>query len=178
MSLNKFCSDARLLFKFNGDAEGASLIEMAVVTPFLFILILGILEFGNVLYQHQLISSGIRDAGRYLARWNDNDITTNDCGALPTTVEDTAKQIAVTGSPSGGDKRVDWWNVGDISITYATTPAIDSGTGARLYSEACDDVTIIQVTTTVSYTGLGFLDFLGLGQTLDFTMSHEERRIR
>jgi hypothetical protein len=146
--------------------DGAALVEAMVVLPFFMVLALGILEFGNLLYQYHHIVSGVRDAARYLARVQD-----------PTSAESTAKQIAVTGETSGGDKRVSWWNTSDITVSYTNIAnPIDPGTGERPYRDD-STVTIIRVTANVSYPGIGFLDLLGLGSPLDISISHEQRHI-
>lgn len=154
--------------RFLKQEKGVALVEMAVVMPFVFILSLGIFEFGNVLYQHHLIATGIRDAGRWLARYP------VEAGG-PESGEAQAKQIALTGEIVGGTKRVSWWNVADITINIVPiSNPIDPGTGERTYRGE-DPIKIIRVSTTGSYSGLGFLDFLGIGPELVFSLSHEER---
>lgn len=142
------------------DERGASLVETAVVVPFLLLLGLGVSEFGNVLYNHHLIETGVRDAARYLARFG-----------TPATRETEAKALAVTGSISGGTQRISWWNTGDVSISYQTTA---NPSGAY---RGPDPILVVRVSTTVTYNGLGFLDFLGLGSSLTFSLAHEQRVI-
>ncbi len=43
---------------------GAAAVEMALVLPFLLIIIMGIIEFGRVLYSHQVITNAAREASR------------------------------------------------------------------------------------------------------------------
>lgn len=154
------------------------MVEMALVTPFLIILALGIFEFGNLLYGHQLITTGIRDAGRWLARVPARDLTLTPpvLGPDDTVNHAKATQIALTGEIVGGTKRVSWWYFADIVIdtTSGDIPNPILGTGERAYRGG-DPIKIIQVSTTVSYNGLGYLNFLGIGPTLDFSLSHEER---
>jgi hypothetical protein len=143
-----------------GDERGSSLVETAVVVPFLLVLGLGVSEFGNVLYNHHLVDTGVRDAARYLARFRQ-----------PETRETEAKQLAVTGSTTGGTKRVAWWDSDDVSISYK---AIANPTGAY---RGPDPIRVVQVETNVTYGGVGFLGFLGLGDSLTFSIAHEERVI-
>jgi hypothetical protein len=142
------------------DERGSSLVETAVVIPFLLVLGLGVSEFGNVLYNHHLVDTGVRDAARYLARFKQ-----------PETRETEAKQLAVTGSTTGGTKRVAWWDTGDVMITYKQ---FANPTGAY---RGPDPIRVVQVETNVTYGGVGFLSFLGLGNSLTFGMAHEERVI-
>jgi len=143
-----------------GDERGSSLVETAVVIPFLLVLGLGVSEFGNVLYNHHLVDTGVRDAARYLARFQQ-----------PEAYETYAKQLAVTGSTTGGTKRVAWWDTDDLSISYK---AIANPTGAY---RGPDPIRVVQVETNVTYGGVGFLGFLGLGDSLTFSIAHEQRVI-
>ncbi len=43
---------------------GAAAVEMALVLPFLMITLMGIIEFGRVLYSHQVITNAAREASR------------------------------------------------------------------------------------------------------------------
>jgi Flp pilus assembly protein TadG len=44
------------------------LLEGTIVVPVLFALVLGTLAFSYFFYQQHLVSTGVRDAARYLAR--------------------------------------------------------------------------------------------------------------
>ena len=145
--------------------SGAAMVEMTAVTPFLIILGLGIFEFGNYFYNHHIITTGIRDAARYLARF-DNPLAQSMQG----------QQLAVAGEIAGGQQRIAWWNAGDISVNLRTIAnPLDPNTGERPY-RGKDPISIVQVSTNVNYGGLGFLNTLGLGP-LNITVFHEERVI-
>jgi hypothetical protein len=161
------------------DEDGASLLEMTVVTPFLLALGLGVFEFGNVLYQYHLVTGGVRDAARFAAGVPAPDpvdpaetaCDENDPRATPV---GCAKRLAVTGQlAAGGSNRVDWWQVDDITITYPTFANADLGGGLKSY-RGVGDITVVQVTTQFEYADLGFLDYFGLGP-LNITTAHEER---
>jgi hypothetical protein len=148
------------------DQRGTSLIETALVLPFLLILGLGVFEFGNLLYNYHLIATGVRDAARYLARFDN-----------PASKETEAKQLAVTGSITGGTPRVSWWSTSEVSVSYTAIPNNpDPVTGERPYRGG-NTITLVRVSTSVPYGGLGLLSFLGLGSTINFSLFHEERKI-
>ena len=129
---------------FCKDDRGASLVEMTLVTPFLVFLGLGISEFGQAFYHQHLITTGVHDASRYLARFGD-----------PLSAAADAKDIAVTGSIGGTDKRVSWWNTGNITVTIQNIAnPIDSTTGLRLY-RGTDPLKVVRVATSVDHPGLG-----------------------
>jgi hypothetical protein len=150
--------------RFCFDRQGASLVEFTIVLPFLVFLGIGAFEFGNVLYGHHVIGTGLRDAARYLARLDD-----------PTASETTAKQLAVYGEIGGATKRVSWWNVGDVTVTLATIAnPVDPDTGARSY-RGPDPIRVVRAATTATYPGLGLFAVLGLAPTLTINTFHEER---
>jgi hypothetical protein len=151
---------------FCKDDKGASLVEMTLVTPFLVFLGLGVSEFGHTFYHQHLITTGLHDASRYLARFDD-----------PLGVAADAKDIAVTGSIGGTDKRVSWWNTGDITVTIQNIAnPIDSTTGLRLY-RGTDPLKVVRVATSVDHPGLGFLSVIGISSPLTINVHHEERVI-
>ncbi len=151
---------------FCKDDRGASLVEMTLVTPFLVFLGLGISEFGQAFYHQHLITTGLHDASRYLARFDD-----------PLAAAADAKDIAVTGSIGGTEKRVSWWNTGDITVTIQNTAnPIDSTTGLRLY-RGTDPLKVVRVATSVDHPGLGFLSVIGISSPLTISVYHEERVI-
>lgn len=146
--------------------SGAAMVEMTAVTPFLIILGLGMFEFGNYFYNHHIITTGIRDAARYLAHFKD-----------PLAASAQGQQLAVTGEIVGGQQRIAWWNAGDVSINLRTIAnPLDTNTRERRY-RGKDPISIVQVSTNVNYGGLGFLNVLGLGATMNIALSHEERVI-
>lgn len=156
----------RILSRFGVERHGAPLVEFTLVTPLLLLLGLGMFEFGNALYGHHVISTGVHDAARYLARLDD-----------PVGGQVAGKELAVMGQIAGITPRLSWWALGDVTVTTADVAnPIDVNTGARTY-RGPDPIKIVRVTATASYPGLGFLTFLGLGSALTFSVYHEERVI-
>jgi Flp pilus assembly protein TadG len=155
-----------VLKRFRLDETGTSLIEFTLATPLLMVLGFGVFEFGHVLYGHHVITTGVHDAARFLARFPD-----------PSAKYATAKTLAVTGSTTGTVQRLYWWSTSAVSIsTSSIANPINAGTGASTY-RGPDPLTVVRVSTTASYPGLGFLGYLGLGSALTFTVFHEERVI-
>ena len=164
---------SRFKYQFSNSERGASIIEMAVVTPFVLTLGLGIFEFGNILYQYQLIHSGVRDASRYLARFKIPELPSDQI----TLLETQARNLATRGTiDTTGDVRVSWWGAEQISITYPTIEnPIDADSGTRSYRGG-DQITIVRISTTATYNELGFLGVLGL-EAPSVSSTHEERLI-
>ncbi|HEV2557619.1 MAG TPA: TadE/TadG family type IV pilus assembly protein [Microvirga sp.] len=150
---------------FRGNEQGSIAIEAAAVTPFLVLLVAGVVEFGNIMHNQELVQTGVRDAARYLARV-----------ATPASGETAARNIATTGMVAGGTQRITWWAPSNIEITYRQTPnPVDATTGLRTY-RGNDPITTIRVSTTVTYPGLSLLSVLGL-DPLQINATHEERHV-
>lgn len=156
----------RLLAHFVRTVRGASLVEFSLVAPVLITMGMGMLEFGLALYGHHVIATGVHDAARFLARFDD-----------PTLKEAAAKTLAVTGTVSGTTPRLSWVGTSDIAVTYtdiANPP--DATTGLRAY-RGPDILKVVKVTAAATYTGFGVLPALGLGSSLAISVAHEERVI-
>lgn len=149
-----------------GDESGAVLIEMAAVVPVIMLIGLGVLEFANFFYNYQLIQNGVRDAARFAA-----SMPYPPSSTLPSEVQN----LAITGVPSGGTARVAWWASTDVSVTYSTVPNPLLEDGSRTYRYA-GDVPVVEVSTSVPYTSIGFLGFLNI-TSLTVNASHQERVI-
>lgn len=160
---------------FRRDENGAALLELTVIMPFLIVLGLGIFEFSNMLYQYHLITGGLRDAARFAAGvpkpdpvvTTDTTCTETDPGSTPI---GCAKRLAVFGQIKfGGSYRLgdDWWDVGDITVDYvALDPPDPDLRGGNPFK--------VVVSTNVVYDDIGFLDALGLGP-IAIATAHEER---
>lgn len=142
------------------DRRGAAIVEFTMVLPFLLVLGLGAFEFANALYGYHVITTGLRDAARFLARQDD-----------PLSVQADGKQLAVYGEIGGTTKRVSWWDVGDVSVNL-----IEHDNTIRAY-RGPDTIYVVRVATSTTYPGLGLFEVIGLGPTLTINTFHEERVI-
>jgi len=148
------------------DNEGSALIETAIILPVLIIFIFGVLEFSWLIYQRHMISTGISDAARYIAR----STTPND-----PTVKQDAKYLATTGAVDGTVLRVRGWKADDVDVSYSfiSNPAGNDGLTGLRGGPAIETVT---VSTTFTVPSLGFFDILGLSPPT-FRVLHQERVI-
>lgn len=146
------------------DRRGTAAIEAAIVTPLLLMFVIGAAEFGNMLYNANLVQTGVRDAARYLARVSD-----------PVAAEPLARNLAITGSINGeAPPRVSWWSTEDIVITHRMTEnPPDPQTGRRAFRSG-PQVRVIRVSTTIDYAGLGTLGVIGQ-DAVTIAFAHEER---
>jgi len=139
--------------------RGAALVEAAVILPVFLTLVGAVYEFGFFLFQEQLVNSGVRDAARYLALTADPTGNTN---------QSYAKNLAVSGSVSGGTPRVVGWETSDVSVSVRS---IDNATGSYGSGPV---VQVITVSTSFAGHTLGFLGLLGL-KSPTISASHQER---
>ena len=147
------------------DNRGASLVEMTIVTPLLISLAFGFIEFGTAFYQYQLMTIGIKDAARYLARVD-----------VPLDQKAKGQQLAVYGAIGGTTKRVSWWDVGDVDVTLRPVAnTTDDTTGLPTYRGGAN-INIVRVETDVEYQDLGLLSALNIPRPR-FLIFQEERVI-
>ena len=156
------------------DLRGSVLVEGTLLLPMLFVVFFGVFEFSWYFYQQHKVSTGVREAARYVAR-------SDNLGwppTIPSAVHDAAQNLATTGDTSGScptSCRVAGWTPGLVSITRPA-PVVDAQ-GVSVYN--------VLVSTTFTPPSLGFLGFLGLGQACvvttlcfpDINVSHYERLI-
>jgi hypothetical protein len=90
-----------LVFNRRGGAErGASLVEFALLAPFLILLLLGVIEFGYLFGEFNDVRHGAREAARAAAvNMGDNSaIRDHACDAMDLT---TNVSVGLTDSPTG-----------------------------------------------------------------------------
>jgi Flp pilus assembly protein TadG len=159
-----FSTLRQFIRRFHGDEQGAAMVEMALVTPFVLLLSAGVFEFSNILNTRLLLEAGVEDAARYMARCNDSSWA--NCVSY-------GKNLAVTGVITGGTARVNGWTPVQVTVSKASTTAVD-GSGNQLYLSSTGNVDVVRVSTSLPYSGTGLWGYLGFGG-INITASHKER---
>jgi Flp pilus assembly protein TadG len=79
--------------------RGLAMVEFAIVSPLLLLLLYAIGEFGNMLYQYALLADAARNADRYLS----SNARTDSSGvvSISSTVVDATKSLVVYGDTAG-----------------------------------------------------------------------------
>ena len=115
----------RLIQRFYKKDDGSILIEALLAIPVVTIFSVGILEYGNVLWQRQQVQTGVRDAARYWSRCRPLD---SSGGAYMPCNITTARNIAFYGNPTGtGGLRVPGWeDDAGLVITPAVPPTVST----------------------------------------------------
>ncbi len=131
-------------FKASQTQRGVAMVEFAIALPLLLLLLLGIAEFGRMLFQYNTLLQANRDAVRYLAgnAWN----KTLGQVAIDSGLQSRTKNVAVYGVPTAvaGREVVPGLTTGDVQVsavgtqhvqvstTYVFRPVIGSGLPALI----------------------------------------------
>ncbi|MBZ9708146.1 pilus assembly protein [Mesorhizobium sp. ESP7-2] len=159
-----FIALRQFLRRFHKDEQGAALVEVAIVTPFVLLLSAGVYEFSNIFNTRLLLEAGVEDAARYMARCSSD---WNTCSGLAT-------NLAVNGAVQGGSARVTGWTANQVEITKAQSLQAVDATGTELYLSSTGTVIVVQVKTSYPYPTLGLWSYLGFGD-LTLSVLHQER---
>jgi Flp pilus assembly protein TadG len=163
---------AGFLKKLIRDDRGAALVEAAVTFPVLITLGFGVFEFSNAFYAHQEITTGVRDAARYLARAELSNAA-NNCDAAITAATAQGKNLAVYGNIGGsGNARVQGWTTGMVTVTHIDV----ANTGNPPYRPGINPLCVVEVSAAVPYFQFGLLTYLGVAAPT-FNLAHYERWI-
>lgn len=154
------------------DGEGSALVEGAILVPLLFALLFGTFEFSWFFYQQHLASTGIRDAARYLSRSSAPCDETSERWRKEIA---QAKNLAATGSITGGAPRIKGWSATMINAHCTKIDNTIGANGLNIYRGA-GAVAVITVFTRFIDPSLGFFGLLGL-KPPSISVSHSERAI-
>lgn len=152
--------------------DGTALIEGAIVVPVLCILLFGVYEFSWFFYEQHLISTGLRDAARFVARLPtpcDPETDNWSLGQL------NAKKLATTGSISGGAARVKGWTAANVRLECQPIENPIAANGLSTFRGG-PMIYVVTASTRFSDPALGLLGFLAL-KTPTISVSHSERVI-
>ena len=155
----------RSLRLFMMNRNGSAAVEMALVIPFLLVLMGGSVEVGNYFLSEHVVSKAVRDAARFAARLPLASYTncTVPSGGV---AEQQTQRIARYGSPSGGtNARLIGWtadNMTTVSIACDTDPT-HAYVNKGIYTDFPNggEVPVVTVSATVPYKTL--FGSLGMG---------------
>jgi hypothetical protein len=153
------------------DQQGSALIEGAVTVPLLIAFFSGVFEFSWYFYQQHLVAIGLHDAASYLARSSD---PCNPASSAWKIELEQAKNLATSGSISGGPARVRGWTTNSVTLHCSK---IDNPIGANGLSRyRGSSIYVVTVSTKFTYQSLGFLALLKL-QSPVISASYSQRAI-
>ncbi len=152
-----------------GDRSGTAAAEMALVAPFLLVLMFGAMEMGKYFLDDHLVVKAVRDGARYASR---QSFASMPCGGTATN-EAAIKNVVRYGKPNPAttDKpRLYYWT-DPATVTVSITCYSNVGTnGARVYNgiyTSRANVPRVSVSATVPYVPLlGAIGFNSIGVAL------------
>jgi len=148
---------------FLTNKTGAAAAEFAISLPLLISLVIGVAEFGRVLWCHQMLVQMARDATRYLTRVPD-----------PTNVnyQTNAKNLALYGSLSTGTPLMPA-SYGAVTLTFVG-PTDIAPTGPVVAWSAGEKTQSIETKATFTFTST-LISWLNLAVTIPMAVTHTER---
>jgi hypothetical protein len=158
------------------DCCGGPLAELALVLPFLLLLIFGGYEAGRFIYIQNIITKSVQDGARYAAR-HPAVIENGSCvpssaewGVVQTNTETIVRRGSIL-APALLHPDLDPANA-TVSVFVSCVPP--TGTMQTSNPGAGVNVPIVVVNVTVPVTDFGFMGFLGLSS---FTLTAEHREM-
>ncbi len=139
------------------NTRGAMAAEAALILPVLLLLGFGTADYGNLLLQKHRMSSGLVSAGNFLAR-----------SSTPEALETPARYLAVTGSTTGTDPRINGWSIADVAISYRNQQNNNGD-----YRGGASIRTVI-LSSEANYTGFGIVTMMSPGG-ITIRSRYEER---
>ena len=179
--MNRFTQYMERLWKARG---GIASVEFVLILPVLALMLFGTIEVGRLLFDFHAASKTVRDATRYLTRIDAGQLgiacpatTVNNAAAEVANAKNLALtgSIETPGSPGSKPYLLGYWtDANSISVTVSCEP---NGTaGARIYQGFLVDKDLIPSITVSAAVPIPLMNgwLLGQGDTLTFTVSHEE----
>lgn len=148
------------------DRSGTAAVEMALVAPFLILLMFLSVEMGNYMMTEQAVAKQVRDGARYAARIPIAQYTCGQPVADPakSNIINVTKTGSVDGTATGRFPATFWTNAcsgstSSVSVALRCVPKADySGVWAGLGS----DIPVVKVSADVPYTDLFGISLAGL----------------
>ena len=158
-----------LLNKFRRNDKGIAVTELAMVTPVFLLMFLSTIELGHMIYYSITVEKSLRSAVTYAGRVETHDVTTIQ----------NAKNIVMTGSPSGTDPYlVRGWEKAGASVIFEQSTYTHAITGSADLAAS-----VVSITADVPYVPVvgvlvPALEFLMKSQfrsgDLYITLTHEQ----
>jgi Flp pilus assembly pilin Flp len=151
--------------RFLRDDSGAQLLEFAIVLPLMLLVFAVIVDGGRMMWSHQAVVSGVRDATRYLARIAPRDICSSGGSVFGYTdvLTEIVRRASDGGTvlPSG------------VSVT-AVTPELTCPAGTFRSDEA--PIVTVRADVRMTFPFSRLFEFAGGSRpTLDTSVSDQSR---
>jgi Flp pilus assembly protein TadG len=132
------------------EQHGLAMVEFAIASPLLLLLLYAIAEFGNMLYQYALLADAARNADRYLG----SNAIPDSSGVvtISTTVTNATKNLVVYGNTGGsGSPLLPGLATGQVTVA------------TKLDADGATDVTVSVAYPYQSLVGGSIPSFVSVG---------------
>ena len=111
------------------DRTGAAAAEMALILPFLIVLLFGAFEAGNFIWTHHKLVTGVRDGARFASRMDVQAFCDGANTIMPGALRDRIVLLTRTGQidDANARPRVPGWEQGQVTVTVACQAFADTG---------------------------------------------------
>ena len=128
---------------------------MALVTPLLFMIAMGVAELGNYFYNEHTLVKAVRDGARFAARQDFSNYTSCS-GDVPTPgtagpANDNTKNVVMYGYLSGSNVLTPNIVKSNITVTTSCATSVSSQSMSGIYSGRSGGAQIVTVSATVNY---------------------------
>jgi Flp pilus assembly protein TadG len=147
--------------------RGTAAAEFAIALPLLLAMALGAVETGRLLYQHHIVTKAVNDAAHFAARLQDCTWAVSNAALNTTTIN-----LVKSGKPEGTPFLLPQWS--SVTATATVTTKTFNNTAGTYRGGAALPVIVVSAAVPASSA---ILSALGLGGSLTFRVSHEERCI-
>ena len=159
------------LNQFLRDESGGPIVELALIVPLLSLLTFGMIEFGYLLYQQHIVTKGVQEAARFVARSpaiTEGGTCPPSGGAL-SAITGAAANIATSGRASGGTTRLTNFTPSTLSISVSCA----AGGGLITSTPVGGGIPVVTVVADVPAASTGFLSFLPIAP-IGLEAQHQE----
>ena len=137
--------------------SGSALVEMTIITPLAILLVVGVVDFGSVLFAQATASKSVHNAARYLGSLSKKTVCDNpDWPKILQKAQNLAVYGTLTAQP--GSELIRGWSPTDVQTTVDCTQSPPA----------------ITVTATVSIITTSFLP---IPKIFTLSATHEERQV-
>ncbi len=151
------------------DGSGAAGIEFGLVLPLLVVLAFGAIEMGRMLWQHEIITKGVRDGVRYLTRVPVSCTSAGPGGTFSAAEEQAAENLVKSGTTTAGTPILAAYNSANFTIEVDCRDAAALGLSGGTY------LPVVRMIAEVPYIDY-FIGMLGIDD-VTFAVTHEEAHV-
>jgi Flp pilus assembly protein TadG len=142
-----------------GDSRGAAAAELALVLPFLLVIMFGSLEVGNFFMNEHTLVKAVRNGARFAARQPYTNYTTCN-GSVGEPAATQTKNVVMRGYLAGGTIITPNIDAADITVTTRCAATAGGQNMTGIYFSRTDGAQIVTVSATVDYMSVvGILGF-------------------